>query len=75
MYASPWSPPAFMKTNNNMLQEVSYFLNFVSLGQIIMLSSLQIMKRRYPIWGLTIQNEPWFSPGNHVSIPQKKNVI
>ncbi|WP_132217282.1 glycoside hydrolase family 30 protein [Mariniflexile fucanivorans] len=59
MYASPWSPPAFMKTNNNMLQGgklktgfyqpwANYYSKFIKAYE----------KEGIPIWGLTIQNEP-----------------
>jgi glucosylceramidase len=59
MYASPWSPPAFMKTNNNMLQGgklkpeyfqswANYYAKFINAYE----------KEGIPLWGLTIQNEP-----------------
>lgn len=59
MYASPWSPPAFMKTNNDMLQGgklkpefrqswANYYAKFIKAYE----------KEGVPIWGLTIQNEP-----------------
>ena len=59
MYASPWSPPAFMKTNNNMLQGgklkpeffqpwANYYVEFIKAYEA----------EGIPIWGLTIQNEP-----------------
>ncbi len=59
MYVSPWSPPAFMKTNNNMLQGgklkpeyfqpwANYYSKFIKAYE----------KEGIPIWGLTIQNEP-----------------
>ena len=59
MYASPWSPPAFMKTNNNMLQGgklrpefrqswANYYVKFIEAYEA----------EGVPIWGLTIQNEP-----------------
>jgi glucosylceramidase len=58
-YASPWSPPAFMKTNNNMLQGgkllpefrqswADYYVQFIKAYE----------KEGIPVWGLTIQNEP-----------------
>ena len=58
-YASPWSPPAFMKTNNNMLQGgkllpefrqawADYYVKFIKAYE----------KEGIPVWGLTIQNEP-----------------
>ncbi|MEW6129029.1 MAG: glycoside hydrolase family 30 protein [Acidobacteriota bacterium] len=58
-YASPWSPPAFMKSNNSMLQGgklkpefyqawANYYVKFIKAYE----------KAGIPIWGLTIQNEP-----------------
>jgi glucosylceramidase len=59
IFASPWSPPAFMKTNNDMLHGgklkpefyqswANYYTKFIkAYGQ-----------EGIPIWGLTIQNEP-----------------
>ena len=58
-YASPWSPPAFMKTNNNMLQGgklrpefrqawANYYVKFIKAYE----------EEGIPVWGLTIQNEP-----------------
>ncbi len=59
MFASPWSPPAFMKTNNNMLQGgklkpefyqswANYYAKFIKAYE----------KEGIAIWGLSIQNEP-----------------
>src|SRR5210317_1301568 len=59
MYASPWSPPAFMKTNNNMLQGgklkpefyqswANYYAKFIKAYEA----------EGIPLWGLSIQNEP-----------------
>ncbi len=59
LYASPWSPPAFMKDNNNMLQGgkllpeyyqtwAEYYTKFIEAYE----------KEGMPIWGVTIQNEP-----------------
>ncbi|MFZ2283442.1 MAG: glycoside hydrolase family 30 beta sandwich domain-containing protein [Lutibacter sp.] len=59
MYASPWSPPAFMKTTNNMLKGgklkpefyqpwANYYAKFIKAYE----------KEGIPIWGLTVQNEP-----------------
>lgn len=59
IFASPWSPPGWMKTNNNMLhggklkpeyQEVwaNYFIRFIK----------EYNSEGIPIWGLTVQNEP-----------------
>ena len=59
VYASPWSPPAFMKSNNNMLKGgtllpeyyqpwANYYTKFIKAYE----------KEGIPIWGLTVQNEP-----------------
>ncbi len=59
LYVSPWSPPAFMKTNNNMLQGgklkpefhqawANYYVKFINSYQQLGI----------PVWGLTVQNEP-----------------
>jgi glucosylceramidase len=59
IFASPWSPPAFMKTNNNMLQGgklrpecrqawANYFARFIKAYE----------REGVPVWGVTIQNEP-----------------
>jgi len=59
IFASPWSPPAFMKDNNNMLRGgglkpeffqswANYYAKFIKAYQ----------SEGLPIWGLSIQNEP-----------------
>ena len=59
LYASPWSPPSFMKTNNEMLHGgklnpsfnqswASYFTKFIEAYE----------KEGIPVWGISIQNEP-----------------
>ena len=59
IFASPWSPPAFMKDNNNMLHGghlksefyqswANYYAKFIKAYE----------QEGIPIWGLTIQNEP-----------------
>ena len=59
LFASPWSPPAFMKDNNNMLKGgklkpafyqswANYYGKFIKAYQ----------QQGIPIWGLTVQNEP-----------------
>ena len=62
LYFSPWSPPAWMKTNNDMLKGgklkkefyqswANYYVKFIQAYQ----------KKGIPVWGLTIQNEPMAS--------------
>ena len=59
IFASPWSPPAFMKDNNDMLHGgklkpefyqpwANYFVKFIRAYE----------SAGVPIWGMTIQNEP-----------------
>lgn len=59
IYASPWSPPLWMKTNNDMRfggklkpeytqTWADYFVKFIKAYE----------KQGIPIWGLTVQNEP-----------------
>jgi glucosylceramidase len=59
LYASPWSPPAWMKDNNNMLHGgklkkeyyqtwANYFSKFIKAYEA----------EGIPVWGVTIQNEP-----------------
>jgi glucosylceramidase len=59
LYASPWSPPAFMKDSKDMLQGgkllpeyraawATYFTRFIKAYEA----------EGLPIWGITIQNEP-----------------
>jgi glucosylceramidase len=59
LFVSPWSPPAWMKTNNNVLHGgklkhefdqpwANFYVKFIKTYQ----------KLGIPIWGLTVQNEP-----------------
>ena len=59
LYASPWSPPAWMKDNNNMLHGgkllpkyyqswANYYVKFIKAYEA----------EGIPVWGLTVQNEP-----------------
>jgi glucosylceramidase len=59
IFASPWSPPAFMKDNNDILHGGSlkpefhqswanYFAKFIKAYQ----------REGVPVWGITVQNEP-----------------
>lgn len=59
LYASPWSPPAWMKTNNDMLHGgklkpeyrqawANYYIKFIKAYE----------QQGIPVWGLTVQNEP-----------------
>ena len=59
MFVSPWSPPGWMKDNNEMLHGgkllakyrqswANYYIKFINAYE----------KQGIPIWGLTMQNEP-----------------
>lgn len=59
LYASPWSPPAFMKSNKSMLKGgkllpeyfqswATYYTKFIKAYE----------KEGIPVWGISIQNEP-----------------
>lgn len=59
LYASPWSPPAFMKDNKNMLRGgkllpeyyqswANYYTKFIKAYE----------EEGIPVWGISIQNEP-----------------
>ncbi len=59
MFVSPWSPPAWMKDNNNVLRGgklldqykqswANYYVKFIE----------EYEKQDIPVWGLSVQNEP-----------------
>lgn len=59
IFVSPWSPPAFMKTNHDMLHggklEKKYDQSWANFyGKFIRAYE----KEGIPIWGLSVQNEP-----------------
>src|ERR1035438_9171816 len=59
LFASPWSPPAWMKDNNDMLHggklKPEYYESWaLYYGKFIHAYE----KEGIPIWGLTVQNEP-----------------
>jgi glucosylceramidase len=58
-YASPWSPPAFMKSNNNMLQGGKLLPEFRQAWANYYVKFIKAYEAEgIPVWGLTIQNEP-----------------
>ncbi len=59
LYASPWSPPAFMKTNNDMLHGGKLKPEFYQSWANYYTKFIKAYEREgIPIWGITIQNEP-----------------
>jgi glucosylceramidase len=59
LFASPWSPPAFMKDNNNMLQGGKLLPEYFEPWAIYFTKFIKAYEKEgIPIWGITIQNEP-----------------
>jgi glucosylceramidase len=59
LYASPWSPPAFMKSNNDMLQGGKLLPEFFDTWATYYTKFIEAYEAEgLPIWGITIQNEP-----------------
>ncbi|HVU17801.1 MAG TPA: glycoside hydrolase family 30 protein [Candidatus Didemnitutus sp.] len=58
--ASPWSPPAWMKTNNRMDDGGSLRAEYAPAWAQYFVKFVQAMQREehIPIWALTVQNEP-----------------
>jgi glucosylceramidase len=58
-YASPWSPPTFMKSNNNMLHGGKLLPEYNSAWALYYTKFIKAYEKEgIPIWGITIQNEP-----------------
>jgi glucosylceramidase len=59
LFASPWSPPAWMKSNNNMLRGGKLLPEFFQTWADYYVRFVQeYNKQGITIWGLTVQNEP-----------------
>lgn len=59
VYISPWSPPAWMKDNNNMLQGGSLKKEFYQPWANYYVKYIQALESEgIPVWGLSVQNEP-----------------
>jgi glucosylceramidase len=58
--ASPWSPPAWMKTNNRMDDGGSLRGEYAAAWAQYYIKFVQAMQQeeKIPIWALTVQNEP-----------------
>lgn len=58
-YASPWSPPAFMKSNKNMLQGGKLLSEYYQVWADYYCKFIEAYENEgIPVWGVTIQNEP-----------------
>jgi glucosylceramidase len=59
LYASPWSPPAFMKSNGNMLEGGTLLPQYEASWALYYTKFIKAYEKEgMPIWGITIQNEP-----------------
>ena len=59
LYASPWSAPAFMKSNNNMLRGGKLLPEYYDAWATYYTKFIEAYESEgMPIWGITIQNEP-----------------
>ena len=59
LFVSPWSPPAFMKDNNDILHGGVLLPEFAPAWALYYAKFIkEYEKEGIPIWGLTVQNEP-----------------
>jgi glucosylceramidase len=59
LFASPWSAPAFMKSNNHMLQGGTLLPEYANAWAMYFTKFIKAYEAEgIPIWGITVQNEP-----------------
>ena len=59
LFASPWSPPAWMKTNGNMLYGGKLKHSYYQTWANYFVKYLKAFSAEgLPVWGVTVQNEP-----------------
>jgi glucosylceramidase len=59
LFASPWSPPAFMKSNNDVLHGGKLKPEFYDSWAMYYTKFIkEYEKEGIPVWGITVQNEP-----------------
>ncbi|OYW20677.1 MAG: glycosyl hydrolase [Sphingobacteriales bacterium 12-47-4] len=59
LFASPWSPPAWMKNNNNMLQGGKLKQDFYDTWAMYYTKFIKAYEADgVPVWGISVQNEP-----------------
>ncbi len=59
LFASPWSPPAFMKDTKNMLQGGKLLPQCYDAWALYVTKFIKAYEAEgVPIWGITVQNEP-----------------
>ena len=59
LFASPWSPPAFMKDNDDMLHGGHLLPRYYHAWALYYTKFIKAYRAQgVPVWGITIQNEP-----------------
>jgi glucosylceramidase len=59
LYASPWSPPSFMKTNGEMLHGGKLKTDYYDRWALYYTKFIKAYEKEgVPVWGISIQNEP-----------------
>ncbi|HET7898205.1 MAG TPA: glycoside hydrolase family 30 protein [Flavisolibacter sp.] len=59
LYVSPWSPPAWMKSNNDMLHGGKLLPQYNQPWADFYVKFIKAYEAKgIPVWGLTVQNEP-----------------
>lgn len=59
LFASPWSPPAFMKSNNDMLHGGKLKPEYYNSWALYYTKFIKAYEKEgVPVWGITVQNEP-----------------
>ncbi len=59
LFASPWSPPAYMKSNHDMLHGGTLLPAYYRAWALYYTKFIKSYRQAgVPIWGITIQNEP-----------------
>lgn len=59
LFATPWSPPAFMKSNNDVLHGGKLLSKYYQSWANFYIKFIQTYEKEgIPIWGLSVENEP-----------------
>jgi glucosylceramidase len=59
LYASPWSPPAYMKSSGSMLKGGKLLPAFFTSWSLYVTKFVKAYEAEgIPVWGITVQNEP-----------------
>jgi glucosylceramidase len=59
LFVTPWSPPAFMKDNNDMLKGGKLLPEFSQAWANYYVKYIKALEKEgIPVWGMTLQNEP-----------------